>query len=521
MKKKLMVLAMALGLSVAALTGCSKPTVESLIDDMYEKEIDSMTAEMDMDIVLTIKMNNVSMDVSVGGNIEMQASGLTSDGEMALYMDGDVDMTTPGGSNDVGFALYMQMDDDTYVAYVYDETTDTWYTAETDADEIADAMDEAFSEEMQDASKEMNENMRSILKENGELAEDTEDVEGEECYVITATIDGKDFVSILEPMEDMLDDVMEDAGLDFDLLSWFKYCSMDVTYYISKDTGYLVSSEIDMADWDIYGMMVKIIADTGLDVYIDLEDMLDDISFSTCKFTCVMSDINDTEVKIPRDVINNAVSMDEAGMIDDIIGDVTYGGYDYDDYDYDYDDYDWDDDDDDDSVTDSEWYDDDSFIFYKDFESDEFLCEVNVPDGYSYDYEFLNPEYGLVCLDSDDGGWIWVQNYLSGSTYYALLNDGVLPDDYSEYEKYEDYQMVTGVIGTAFGGSDIILVAEMYTYVDDEWDLDYDVENVYLCIEYDDGGYREFLSVDLSNLDSIYDWNQNDFVTLARELFGR
>lgn len=510
MKKKLMVLAMALGLSVAALTGCSKPTLESLVDGMYDNEIDSQTAEVDMDMVLSFSAQGMTMDISLGADMEVQCAGLTGD-EQTYYMDGKLNMDMAGESESAGFEMYALMEDDTITSYVYNEDADTWYKAESEADDSG-SVD-------QDMVDELTENMKNVLKENGELAEDTEDFEGEECYVITATIGGDDFVDILEPVGDMLNDTMEDAGVDIDILSWFEYFSMDVTYYISKDTKYLVGSEIDMADTDVLGMVNQFISDLGLDGSV--MDIFEDISFSTCKFTCVMSDINDTEVEIPKDVINDAVSMDEAGMIDDIIGDVTGGGSDYIDPDYDdpdYDDPDYDDPDydDPDPVTTDEWYDGDSFIFNKSDESDEFLCEVNIPDGYVYDEAFSDPEEGLVSLDREDGeGYIWVQNFVGSPMYYALLNNGVLDDEYSEY--YEDYQMMMEVVGTAFGGKDVILAVETYTSAYDGTEIG----NIYLCIQYDDGGYKEFLAVDLNSIYNLDQWTEDDFADLAVELFGR
>lgn len=517
MKKKLMVLTMALGLSVAVLTGCGKPTVESLVDGMYDQEIESSTVEMDMDMVLSLTVQGMSTDISAGGNFEVQSSGLTDEDAMSNYIDGTLNFKAEvaGMDESLGFEMYMLTDDDTMTYYVNIDDADEWYKTELDMTDLGD-VDISMDQDTTDA---VNEAMKDYLKENAELAEETEDVEGEECYVLTATIDGDGFQEIYEPMGDMFDemnDMMKDAGLDIemDIASYLSYFTMDVTYYISKDTGYQVKSEVDLSGSDLYGMVEQVVADTGLDE-LGIMDQLQDISFSKCSFSSVMSDINETEVEVPDDVIDNAVDMDEAGMVNDIMGGVGDTPIEPDPVDpvdpleppVEPDPVD---------PNEDEWFHGDSFTLNKCDEYDEFLCEVKIPDEYTYDDITSTPELGIVCLDRADGeGWIWVQNEVESPMYYALLNNGVLPvDEYPDLEEIEDYQCAIEVIGTAFGGRDVLLVAEAYTYNGSE------NGNVYLCIEYNDGGYKEFLSVDCNNMYDLDQWTEDDFLDLAVSLFG-
>ncbi len=517
MKKKLMVLAMALGLSVAVLTGCSKPTVESLVDGMYEDSMDSQTAEMDMDMVLSLKASGVSADVSVGGSFEIQSSGLSGDGAQTSYVNGDISLDAMGSSENVGFEVYTVMEDDTVTTYLYNEDQDTWYKAEAEADD-SESMDQETADEITEA-------MKNVIKENGELAEDTEEVEGEECYVITATIAGDDFATVCEPLKDTLNDAMEDAGMDLDMLSLFEYLSMDVTYYISKDTGYQVKSEIDMSATDLYGMVEQIVTDLGLGDY-GVMDEIEDISFSECKFSCVMSDVNETEVEVPDDVIDNAEEVDESTDISNIVGGI--GGSDITDPvepdpvepdpnepDPNEPDPDETDPNGQDAGETDEWYLGDRFIFNKCDETEEFLCEVQIPDDYTYDEEFSDPEGGYVSLDRADGnGWIFVYNEALSPTYFGLI-DGELPvDEYSELEVFQNYEIETKVIGTAFGGSDVLLAIENYE------EDGYTYENTYICIEYSDGGYIEYLTVDCTSMDDLAEWTDSDYLKLAVDLFG-
>lgn len=500
MKKKLMMLALALGLSLAVLTGCSKPTVESLVDGMYGME--SQTVEIEMDIDCSISAMGISVDAKAGGDFEAQVSGLNGKDAQTSYANGTMSLEVKAISFDeeVEFEGYSIVDDGTVTSYSRTGDDDTWYVSETDND----AMDQDVTDKIQEA-------LKDVLKENGELAKDTEKVEGEECYVITATIEDSDWSDILKPMQGMLDDAMEDAGVDFDVLSWFEYWSADLTYYISKDTGYLVKMEMDMADSDIYGMVGQVIKDTGLDALMDgdYKDVVEGVSFSTFYITAVFSDVNDTEVKVPRDVINDAVDIDTKDAFGDLIGDMGDIGDDpIEEPPVDPDPID------DPSTGEDEWYHGDSFTFHKNYETDELLCEVKIPDGWTYDDVFSDPEEGLVSLDTDDGnGYIWVQNYLEYPLYNALINDGELPEDIAEY--YENYKMDITVIGTAFGRSDVMLVEQSY-----ESD-GYIYEETFLCIEYDDGGYPEYLSIDCGSLWNLEDWTEDDLLDLAIALFGR
>lgn len=72
------------------------------------------------------------------------------------------------------------------------------------------------------------------------------------------------------------------------------------------------------------------------------------------------------------------------------------------------------------------------------------------------------------------------------------------------------------VLGTAFGGSDVMLVEESYKDADG-----WPIEETYICIEYDDGGYREFLCVDFGSIYNLDEWTEADFLNLAVGLFGR
>lgn len=517
MRKKLMALAMCLGLGAALLTGCGKPTVESLIDGMMENQPESQTGDITFDFVLNLESEGYGMEISVETDIEYQAEGNLMEGDSAtMYMDGNITVGVFGMSQKLPVEAYVVMEDDEVTTYTYDSDSDTWYYSTSDGSDSAEVealMDPEMLEEMTQA-------MADAIKENGELAEDTEKVAGVECYVITSTITGDDMADIYKPFDKVFQDMMEEAGLgdyNIKLSSLAEYFNMDITYYISKEDGWAVKGVVDMSDSDLYGMLEALMKELD---YAEAMDSIDDISFKKCSATVTITDQNDTEVEVPRDVRNNAVEGSPVDM-DDLYGIYggSYGDTDpgWDDGDYDWDDDDWSWDDDDDVSASDEYYHDGYVTLYKCDASSELLCDVHVPDGYSYDDIFSDPEDGWFYLDYNRGGWLTIINEAEWPMY-EYLSAGSVAESSLESADIEDYNCDVRVIGTAFG-TDCMLIRE--SYYDSYWDEDHDT--TYLAMWYNDGGYNEYLVVDFHAMydDELAGWSDNDFLNLAVDLFGR
>lgn len=523
MKKKLMTLAAAIFLSLAVLTGCGKPkpTVESLVDGMFDIEIKSLTMEIEANIEISATIQGDSFDVSMDLDSEGQISGLGRKGDLICYADGKTTVTEDSmGKDRSEFEGYMIFNGGPTTYYLYDEYSDTWRKVETDIIiEKSDLLAEL---------DERKEALMDVLKEDGELAEDTEKVEGEECYVITATVKGDDVLVFFKPAQSDFDDpfeafeemaeVFEGAGinLDIDWHALFKCISMDITCYISEDTGYLVKIEVDASDTDLYGLVEQIVKGTGLDDYGIMEE-IEELSFSELYFSTVISDINDTEVEVPDDVIDNAIEITPAtndlmgGIGDDPIETDPIGPdpVDTDPVDADPNDYE-----------DEEYY-----TLNKCDASSEKLVDVCVSGPWSYD-DVYSDEGVYMYLDHKDGGYIYISNeapdplYSCAAAYVMGTNVDSSDKEYFEENGYLNYECDFEVIGSAFGGSDLILAEEYFEYVDSDG-ARLDTQSTYLLIKYSDGGLIEFLMVDLYNLDIYgWGWTDEDFEELARNLFG-
>lgn len=155
--------------------------------------------------------------------------------------------------------------------------------------------------------------------------------------------------------------------------------------------------------------------------------------------------------------------------------------------------------------------------------SDETLVDVGVGGPWSYDDEYSIDEEDMY-LDHEDGGFIYISNeayeplYSHASAYASEESVDSESLEYLDDNGYSDFDYDFNVIGTAFGGSDLILVEEAYTF--DDGSSKTDIEDTYLLIRYSDDGYIEFLTVDFYGMD-IDGWTNDDYVELARNLFGK
>lgn len=511
MRKKLAIWMMCIGLGAALLTGCGKPTVESLVDNLIENPVDSETTGLEFEIVLSLgsETRGLSVDISAEGDFEIQAEGLSGDSDESVeHLKGDFSYTFLGPKETIPFDAYTVIEGDYGIVYTYDAYLNDWYYTEADLSDYDALVD-------QDTKDEIIEALWDAFKENGELQKDTGKVEGIECYVITAVIDGDQLAGALEPLGDIILGLMEEIGYDIDIdpVSCFEYFNMDVTAYISKADGWLVKSEMSLKDSDLYGAFMEIT--DGMD-YGDLTDELEFINFKECSFTCVFSDQNDTEVEVPENIPEDAIAREEHPIYNDVDGgtpdgagrpgekpgwEETEAGSGNNDGDN------------------GNSYQDGYVSLYKSAAPDELLCNVNIPDGCEYIDMISNPVDGYFYMGLAGSGIVEVRNEARFPLYDYLTYGSVsFEGEHSQDEEsHMDYTcVIDGIVGTAFGGSDCVHVRE--SYYDAQFDLQFDTE--YLVIEYDNNGSPEYLTVWIIPGEGSGDWSDSDYLELARDLFG-
>lgn len=208
MKKSVLSVLMVMVLALALLAGCGgsgEVTAESLLKDVQKNSNDakSMDMQMIMDMTMTSEDLGGSMDMSL--DMDMK----TTMDPIACSMIGTMSML--GQSLDM--EMYMIVDGDEVTTYV--GLLGQWMKETADYDSSTDLIDTTAAD-------------LSACLDKLTLAEETEDVDGKEAYIITGTITGDVMEDILGSTEELLDS-MTDSGMD---MSQF---SVDLKYAIGKD----------------------------------------------------------------------------------------------------------------------------------------------------------------------------------------------------------------------------------------------------------------------------------------------
>ncbi len=260
MKKKLTCLMLCLALVLVSLTGCGEEpaTVESLVKDIKANTTDCKSAQ-------------INMGMSFGLVVSAPEAGAT----MTMYLDGDLDakryndiesvlcdfnLDVEGETADYQLELYTQLTDDGAELYIHDDSTDTWYKMQYEAASmvVTDLTD---------------------VQDKLTLAEDTEDVDGTECYVMTGTLNGEDLMDILKnseddedidsakEIEDSLAELEQMLGVQFDLTNLVA----DLKICVDKETKLPVSYSIDLGNSDISALneLVSALAEVQMELEID------------------------------------------------------------------------------------------------------------------------------------------------------------------------------------------------------------------------------------------------------------
>lgn len=297
MKKKLTCLMLCLAFVLVSLTGCGEEpaTVESLVQDIKENttECKSAALNMDMDFSLVVSVPEVGQSMTMNLNGEFDTKRY--DNVESAICDLTLDMA--GESENIQFEMYVQATDDGGELYVHDTSTDSWYKMEYEAASmiVTDLTD---------------------VQDKLTLAEETEEIDGTECYVMTGTLNGEDLMNVLKNSEDEEDvnsaKEIEDAlaeleqmlGIQFDLknlVADFKIC-------VDKKTKLPVSYSVDLGDTDISAFNSLMTALVQTQTELSLESAVIEMTYS---------DFDEVEkFELPKDAKNaQEITEDDLGTL--------------------------------------------------------------------------------------------------------------------------------------------------------------------------------------------------------------
>ena len=499
--KKLAVFAAATTLSLAVLTGCGAPSVETIVDGMYDTTFDSAKMDVTFEVDAAAEVEDEEYSAKASGEFTIDAMNVNSVEELSMAVTGSIEYDIMDGmlEDDMDVEAYIISEDDEQTVYFMDPESGDYYFQTNPIEESGVELSEKDMKKIQDAAKE--------LWYTAEVGKKTEEINGEKCYVLTMTPSGADYVKVMDSVVKIMDmkDEWEDAKdmvedeLDASFEDILDNCNIEFTAYVSVKNKYMMGCKVDMSNIDIEGIL-----DLFEDVIEDYDIEIGDITVDACNFSIMYSDINEVEVEVPKKVKKDAIEMASYGF-----GGAAYAGsadVDIDDYDFDDDDddddYGFDDDDDDDvavATASSDFYDEKTGVFNLYDYHDNFLYTFQMPKGYEMSY--FDEQDGNFFSIENDYEYIDINMFGNAATEYIIDNEQ--PDDewYPNFEcEYEEGEI---------GDLDVIFASFSY----DSTYGSYTYEKACVLIPYYDEYWEKDRAITIEfSQDFADDWKSNEKV---------
>ncbi|MCD7769065.1 MAG: hypothetical protein LUH36_02955, partial [Oscillospiraceae bacterium] len=380
------------------LTAEAELTAESLLAAMQEnmEALSSMTMEMSFTMDMTVDEENMVMDM--GYTYQMTSDPEAAYVTVTIAYEADFEdesMTTTTET-------YVVLEDGVYVTY--SGVDGEWYKMEIDGID-ADVMD--------------NYSILNITTDYT-LEEETEKVNGTECFVLTCQLQGDDLQSLYEEMG--LDSLM--GGVDYSGLT------VEETILLDTETLLPVQATVDFGD----GLSAAMEASIDLSAEDDV-----DFSMEPCVVTVNYTGFNNVdEIAVPEEVIESAVSYDDS--------------YDYDDY----------------ALVVNE---DGTYVLEDGYTGS--AVNIAVPAGHTID-EYSSDSTWL-CFDAvtdDDSGYAWIY-YSLYTDYTAEDMEYYFGDSFEDYADYYDAVAVTDLQTSVIAGLNVTYIAVVCGYDEGGWELEF------------------------------------------------
>lgn len=305
MKKRFLVAAGAMTLSMGLLAGCGAPKPEEMVDKMFAEQSDSFAATIDMDVDLSASLGaGMDLDFATSGTMDMEYDATDKDAPAVhTVMDVKYDVTAAGDSmsDKASTEMYTITEGDEITVYVQDPESGDWYKEATQGASQIDA----------DLADQIRSEVATVLK-NGEVEKKAESVNGEDCWVLKLNTNADAFAGvyqiILDAAGEEARESMEEAGIDDQMIeTYLSYFNVDMTVYASTKTGQMVKVDVDMSQMDTEGLLNQVNDDFGMLLgFIGVDLSSASLDISAMSFSTTFTEWNDVEVEIPADVVENA-----------------------------------------------------------------------------------------------------------------------------------------------------------------------------------------------------------------------
>ena len=301
MKKRFLVLAGTLALSIGVLTGCGAPKPEEFVDKMMENEMSSFAGNIDMDVDMTVNYQGMGVGLKVNGDMDVEVDSSDKDAP-ASHVAMNLSYEALGSSDTVKTEAYSITEDGQLVAYALEPESNTW--VKTSAEVQEKSLDEETLNKIREVSAD-------VLK-TGEVQKDAVSVNGEDCWVLkvntTADAYSDVYDILLDAAGDEAKEELEGSGVDKSMIeSYLSYFNVDMTVYASKKDGRCVKMEYDLAGSDTAGLLNQVNDDFGSMIAalgVDVSNV--SIDFDSLNFSIEFTEWNNVTVTVPDSVIESA-----------------------------------------------------------------------------------------------------------------------------------------------------------------------------------------------------------------------
>lgn len=276
MKKKVLFCLATLGAGSMLFGFDSAETADSIVEKMQTASESAEGATMDMDFNMNIGVNigdgttTSTLNVAALGGFDIAVNM----DPIAMSMDGSMTISAMGQNEDVSMKMYgVTNEDGQFDTYVYTEDSTTGESGwEHESAELGIDM-----EELMKMSSDIDMSEYGL---NFELAPEAADVDGTECYLLTAVMDSASFQTMLDKTAELTG---EDLGSDEDVamvMSMLDGIQIKFEYYVDAATYLPVKFHMDLNDSDLSAINQYVAMAMGeMEEGTTVEILLNDVSF--------------------------------------------------------------------------------------------------------------------------------------------------------------------------------------------------------------------------------------------------
>lgn len=319
MKKKLVLGLAVLGTASMLCGFDNTQTANDVLQKAQDasKDAAGMTATMTMNFDGAVNISDGTTNSSLAAKVTSTLDMAANMDPFAMKMEGDVNMSVLGQGQKVTLKSYSVTNDDGALdTYTYSEdstTGESGWTHTTDSS--------INYKDLMNLSNSFNVSDYADWGLSFELAPEAAEVDGKECYLLTAVIDKDALTTLVNKASEISG---EDLSTDEDVATALAYLdglSVKLQYYVDTTTYLPVNMHMDFNDSDLTTLNAVFAGALAADDNSTAEIVLNDASIDV---SCVYGDatditVPDEAIQAAQDVESPVTSIEDA--VDEIAGD--------------------------------------------------------------------------------------------------------------------------------------------------------------------------------------------------------